>query len=513
MGKGEDLNKRVWRLFSAAGFVTVPNSDDPTEKEITIEGKSRTIDLWATEKELGVKIIGWNKAQRTLGEPFTSYINDYQVLKKKLSASAAVFISTGAEPTEADKDYAISQGDRIWGEAELSYYEAIVAAIGVWGKYEIIHSLGITTREEKGTHVVQAIKINQPDKDSQAELFLFCISPDKLLKTCAIYRRAQGDAAAYQRMLQGKRLPKIGAFLGRDDALLPTNIVLHLSERVNVRAIKGMAKPYDVSGRPINFSRDDASYVALEIPLEYASLEIIDGQHRIFGFTKTTSVVRNKFNVVVVGIRDMLPKQRRDSFIAINDNARKMDPNLVAYLKYTSDEAECQASTELMAIHVAVELNKNTPFKGGIRLLDIGNQHLTLKGVAGYDLKGLLSPHGLLRKYYPNHRSHEYEAALRLYFQTVRFVFKKEWDAPDKFIISTNRGVSAFFKLLKSILKNIDGPLDHDKVKSYLKPLRANFGTWETKKLQANYVGSQGWKSFHRDMTKAIRKTMPTFRD
>ena len=63
-------------------------------------------------------------------------------------------------------------------------------------------------------------------------------------------------------------------------------------------------------------------------------------------------------------------------------------------MKYTNDEGECQRDNELMAIKIVVELNKATPFKNRIRLLDIGDQRITLKGFSGYDMKGLLGTRG-----------------------------------------------------------------------------------------------------------------------
>ena len=103
----------------------------------------------------------------------------------------------------------------------------------------------------------------------------------------------------------------------------------------------------------------------------------------------------------------------RYAFVAINDNSRRMDANLVAYLKYTDDECQCQEDPELMAIKIVVELNETTAFRDKIRFLDVGTQKITLKGFSGYDLKGLLGPRGLLRKYYTNN-SREYVKALVL---------------------------------------------------------------------------------------------------
>jgi len=503
----------VWQLFSKAGFKTQPHSSDPAEKEVDIRGKKRTLDLFATEEELDISIVGWNKARKELKESFSTHVHDYDVIKKKLKADAVLFISTEHEITEADRQFARENGDTVWGLDELAYFEAIANAIGKWSRYEIIHSLGITTREEKATLTVPAVRLTQPNKHSTTELFLFSMPAEKLLKTCAIFRRAQGDANAYQRMLSTKRLPSIAKFLSQRDSILPTNVVLHLSPQVVSHNLKNADRFKNEHDNPVNFSRCDSRFVALSIPLEYASMEIIDGQHRIFGFSHCDEITQRNYGVLVTGLRELDDSQKRDAFIAINDNSRRMDANLVAYLKYTKDDVLCQADNELMAIRVVVELNKISPFKKAIRLLDVGDQRITLKGFAGYDLKGLLGPRGLLRKHYTANTADEYNTALRTYFSTIQSLFKKEWADPNRYIIATNRGISAFLKLLKSMLRTHGGTLDHETIKSYLQPLKTGWKNWETSKLQQNYTGSQGWKRFHREMVAEIKKTHPLFRE
>jgi len=119
----------------------------------------------------------------------------------------------------------------------------------------------------------------------------------------------------------------------------------------------------------------------------------------------------------------------------------------------------------------------------------------------------------LLRKYYPNNSPAEYTQALRLYFSTLRSLFKTEWDNPGTYIIATNRGLSAFLKLLKSILKTHKGTLTPEIVKKYLSPLESGWETWEFDKLKQTYVGSQGWKDFHRKLVAVIKKAHPNFKE
>ena len=47
----------------------------------------------------------------------------------------------------------------------------------------------------------------------------------------------------------------------------------------------------------------------------------------------------------------------------------------------------------------------------------------------------------------------------------------------------------------------------------YLKAVKAGWKTWKFAKLQSAYVGSQGWKAFHRDLVLAVRKTYKDFKE
>jgi DNA sulfur modification protein DndB len=510
--KGSALNEKVWRLFDKAGFQTRPNQSDPKEEEVYIGGgKKRTLDLSASDTSLGVKIIGWNKTKKDFSDSVSVHVNDVKELLKPSSANVAVMISTDKEFTPEDREYARQRNITLWNKEELQYYEALAAAVGPIAKYEILHSLGVSTKEQTNSFNVLAIKLRQPFTQSTPELYMFTAPPKLLLKTCVVLRRAQGSKQAYQRILQKKRLGRIAAFVRSPHALLPPNVIVYLGEEVRWEPIDLPTK--DASGRSFSLSRPyDYQLGFISIPEKYASLELIDGQHRLFGFSHTDAATQEAFNIVVLGIRSIDSVTRTNTFVSINDNARRVDPNLVAYLKYNVDEVTCQANNELMAIKLAVLLNDTSPFRKKIKLLDIGDQRITLKGFAGYDLKGLLGPRGLLRKYYAN-TSSEYVAALRLYFGVLKSLFPAEWNDPNKYIIFTNRGISAFLKLLKSILKTEKRKLTQPRVKKYLEPLRDHWSDahWETAELANAYVGSKGWKDFHRDLVKVIQKKYRTF--
>ena len=295
--KGADLNERVWRLFEGAGFQTKPSSHSPAEEIIWLSStEKRTPDLSASDGALGVKIIGWNKDVHRLRESLTVHIHDYKELKRRARASSALFVSTDKEISPQQRQYAQAAGMRVWDEEDLRYYEALVDAIGEYAKYEIINSFGIETAEEKNIHNVLALRFRQPHSQSDTDLFLFTITPDKLLKTCVVLRKAQGSADAYQRMVRKARLSSIREFVTRGDALLPPNIIVHFGENVRSIPIEMRNLQYE-SGGPAVLTRKDYELVVLSIPLAYASLELIDGQHRLYGFARAEPATKENFNL------------------------------------------------------------------------------------------------------------------------------------------------------------------------------------------------------------------------
>ena len=421
------MNDKVWALFQKAGFETKPNSSDPSEHNISLsDGKTRPVDLFAQVTDLGVTIIGSNKARKKL-QSFTTHIHDLRRLKESAQANCALFIAAEKEMQPSERSFAQKNGIEVWDQKQFEYFDAVADALGPFAKFEIIHALGITTTEEIPKDTVVGIRLHQPSPRAtkKTELYMFTLPAEKLLKTCVVLRKAQGSAYAYQRILSKKRLPNIGRFVTTPDAIIPTNIVVHLGDSFAIDPITSELK--DDRGNKVIAARPDHDLVSLTFPVKYGSMELIDGQHRLFGFVHASEAIRKSFSRVVLGLRSLDEKRRTGTFVAINDNARRVDPNLVAYIRYTSDEKICQQRPDLMAIKIVVELNKLSPFKDSIRLLDAGGQKLTLRGLSGYDLRGLVAPKGLLRLIYPKNKSEQYIRVLRRYFSVVRETFYAEW--------------------------------------------------------------------------------------
>lgn len=182
MEKGAALNKKVWTLFEKAGFATEPNSGSNKEHRVKVSPtKFRKVDLYAADPKLAVTIIGSNKSGG-VKDSWSTHVNDWDDLKRNASADTVLFVVTGKELSFEDREYVKQKGLSLWTEDDLNYFGAVADAIGDYAKYEIIHSLGLTTNEEKTTDRVLALRLRQPTSASGKELFLFTICPEKLLR-------------------------------------------------------------------------------------------------------------------------------------------------------------------------------------------------------------------------------------------------------------------------------------------------------------------------------------------
>jgi len=132
----DDLNRRVWQLFEAAGFQTKPSSTDAAEEQVPLPGRRpRTVDLSASDTSLGVKIIGENTVSRELRGSFSTRVHDMARLMSPAVAGAGLLVFTKYEVQPSDRDFARENRIQVWEEQELRYYERLVEAIGEHARY------------------------------------------------------------------------------------------------------------------------------------------------------------------------------------------------------------------------------------------------------------------------------------------------------------------------------------------------------------------------------------------
>ena len=152
--------------------------------------------------------------------------------------------------------------------------------------------------------------------------YTFSIKPEYLLKIGFISHRTKGKASdvnTYQRLMAKSRLRRIQRFI-EDGGIFPTNIVINLEKTRALRFDK--AKQEGASEGSAN------GY--LTISARYKSAWIIDGQHRLYGYSGTKKATESYLNVIA--FEGLPASQQAQFFIDINSQQKKVSRNLLLEL-------------------------------------------------------------------------------------------------------------------------------------------------------------------------------------
>lgn len=189
--KGEILRTKILNIFKNAGFTTTK------EHPVNVDGKIKPIDILATHNNISIMVSCTGEKDIT----FSEFVHDNLAVAQKAKVNKLLLVRTISEVDKENRDFAANKDISLWTEKEIAYFESVVDAIGEYGKYDIISFLGLKTKEEEPVLQILALKLNQPLKDSNNEIYLFVLSPESLLKTAVVFRRAIGEATTYQRLL------------------------------------------------------------------------------------------------------------------------------------------------------------------------------------------------------------------------------------------------------------------------------------------------------------------------
>ena len=189
------------------------------------------------------------------------------------------------------------------------YYLYLFKILGEYLKYEFNKLLGIEISERP--KVVQAINVNMAGHT----VYVFELTIEEILKTCYVFRKKEVMDEGYQRLLNQKKLKDLNSFLRAGRAnLFPNSILINLHGRID--------EP----------TRTDFNMVELRYPMTSGSFNIIDGQHRVYGYCQS-GLDLSAQRLIVVAFKDIPnPSDEIRFFLKINRMQTPIDPTLLSLL-------------------------------------------------------------------------------------------------------------------------------------------------------------------------------------
>ena len=407
-------------LMIKAGF----SKEEVIKQGATEEGPDIIVNL----KDVSVKILIQCRDSKNEELKEYSKLNDdiriYHSYVDEYNAKLAILALKGYYVPEKFQDLdemrKIEEKEHVvyWDDKVLQYYKATVKTIGKpFAKYAILKDLGIQLLLQKDPYHFSAFEIKQVPRGEK--IWMFAAEPEKLLNICYVFRRGSRDPRAYQRFLKNSRLSQIGRFLGLENSVLANNLIVAFEEKPGFRKN------------------------TLSVTAKTGSVWVIDGQHRLFGFTKLDKkldpdekkLIKKQFKLLVAGIKAK-PRLQAKLFTEVNAYQERINRNLLLdlydYLDLDDEEKI------LTRIRITKKLMEKPVFRNKIKILPNEKGKITLAGIVDYG--PFVNITSKLKRNTLN--------AMHEFFVAVQSRFPTEWGDSDIFVFTTNKGVRMLLSLL-----------------------------------------------------------------
>lgn len=519
----EATGDKTAQVLEESGFLV----DREVDVEVTIGGEASLInlDVCAIYKEallvVDVKtgravdfrqeIMGWTvKKQKLAVHDRITVIGSRRAKVhnrelRNVRSLAVVLLPTRATPGPDYIRQATEAGILFWDSYILEYYAQTAKALGLWTKYEVMYDSGLRPIETERPVRIRALKGEQPGGS-----YYFCVmKPLDLLRIAYVYRRSSEETLAYQRIVKQKKIESMTAFLRRNNASLPNNVIVAIDP--------------DVAGQ--------VTYEGgfLTLPGRYCSAWVVDGQHRLYGFVRTKYCDEDtveRFEVPVVIFDRMDAREQTAMFVDINNNQKKIDATLLADLSTVLQDPN---KKETWPSLVAKRLSSTPPFAGLVRISEIvleeDKRPITLAGLSKYALtRTLLGPkirQGRIAEYtgplfryaqFDWHRPFSSQAnqqalqrqtdLLESYFSIVSNLLARKWRNSKTYAVTTFAGINALMLVLNRIMETGQS-FEELRIGEFLRPLTQARISWTRRSIR-KYANWPGFRDLANKMINAL---------
>lgn len=321
----ERFEDKVWMLFANMGFTDM-NEDSNFRMSYDSHNPNHTrqIDVFAADEET-VVIVECKSSEKPTETPFKQKIEAFygeteglrkEALKKyKDHKVKFIWATQNCIMSQADVEKLNDWGIALFDEAIIDYYIELEKHLGKSAKYQLLGNLFANTGIKNMDSRIPAIE----GKMGNHKYYSFSIKPEHLLKIGYVLHHNKANASlmpAYQRIIKKKRLNEVKAFVN-DGGYFPNSIIISID--TNKKGLK-----FDPS--PLKVENSNARIGILHLPQKYRSAYIIDGQHRLYGYSD--SKYASSDVIPVVAFIDLDKTEQVKLFMDINENQKSVPKSL-----------------------------------------------------------------------------------------------------------------------------------------------------------------------------------------
>lgn len=317
----------IWCMFYNLGF-RILNSDEKLRIQWGDNpGEDKQIDVLAVGDD-AIFVVECKAAEKPRKQSFQQALIEMSGYMKGMSESlqqiygkkrVKFIFATRNYRIESDGDDAERMKNKQIYHMDENAYNYICNLVKSYQSSVIYQFYGLMFKDELISEkpiTIPALKGTMGGRN----YYLFSIEPSTLLKIGFVLHRTKVNdsmAPTYQRLLVPKRLKGITKFID-EGGFFPNSIILNFADPDdNIR----------VTFDPIHKEKaSDAEFGLLNIPNAYGIAYIIDGQHRVYGYSN--SQYKDVHTIPVVAFQNMESEDQLKIFMEINENQKSVSKNL-----------------------------------------------------------------------------------------------------------------------------------------------------------------------------------------
>lgn len=534
----EQFEDKVWLLFYQMGFLHL-NRDRNFKMTYDYQNPHFTqqIDVFAADEET-VLIVECKSADNVKDGVFKKEIEALhgqmdglrKTALKQFPGRKVKFIWAAHNYIMSPKDIQrMQEWDIIFfSDSTIDYYCELVKHLGTCARFQLLGNLLANTEIKNMQNKIPAIK----GKMGGYEYYEFSIEPEKLLKIGYVLHRSEANKnmmPTYQRIIKKKRLKEVQTFIN-NGGYFPNSLIISIDT-------KGKGVQFDQSPTKV----DDAlsKLGVLHLPKRYHSAYIIDGQHRLYGYSDTVFAKTN--TIPVVAFIDLDRTEQLKLFMDINENQKAVSKTLRVTLNSDMlwDSPDYNSRREAMRSMIAQKCGEE-PTSALLGRVVIGEDEKNpTKCITIEAIQQALKRSHFLSVYGKNNvivtdgsfDVGDNQATVDLLYPFLEACFKviktnceTEWLLGEQGILTINRGIQAVIRIIDDIVihlinqKKISPKLQSiesmvDEVEYYLEPLMSYINSIDdgSRKELKGFLGGGADNKFWRSFQKVIAEKREDF--
>jgi DGQHR domain-containing protein len=289
----------------------------------------------------------------------------------------------------------------------VKYFYRITNQIKLSARFELFKFLGLEY-DKIGEHIFSSASNEQSYKGSILpetqshfgtgyKVVSFYVDPEALIERCYVLRKDgwREESNLYQRMIQKKKIEGIRTYLRTEGRVFINNIIVTLPDSTKLE--NSQNKPV----QSLNITKTEP--VTIELPKEYNSIGLIDGQHRVFSYYEggpyegEISILRKQQNLLVTGIvypsnLTALEKTKFEAKLFLEINSTQTNPR--SDLKQIVESLLRPFSPDSIARKVVNRLNVSGALAGQFEVYFFDKNKLKTTSVVSYGVRHITKLQG-----------------------------------------------------------------------------------------------------------------------